>query len=199
MAEAKRICSIEGCGKRHYARGWCDAHYRRWKRNGDPLGGKAAPAKNRVLMQFLHSLIASPPEECVIWPFNDDGHGYGRVSYKGLVQKAHRVSLLLSAGEPPTPSHQAAHAPIICHNRACVNPRHLRWATPQENAADRNADSTVARGERQGHAKLTAEDVLAIRRADETQEVLASRYEVDRATISAAQRRRNWAWLDDAA
>ena len=29
-------CSIEGCDKRAKVRGWCDKHYRRWKRHGDP-------------------------------------------------------------------------------------------------------------------------------------------------------------------
>lgn len=33
-------CSIDGCGKRAInSRGWCNAHYHRWQRHGDPLGG----------------------------------------------------------------------------------------------------------------------------------------------------------------
>lgn len=34
---SERICSIEGCSNKVRARGWCDKHYRRWKRNGDPM------------------------------------------------------------------------------------------------------------------------------------------------------------------
>lgn len=30
-------CSIEGCESPALARGWCDMHYRRWRRTGDPL------------------------------------------------------------------------------------------------------------------------------------------------------------------
>jgi 5-methylcytosine-specific restriction endonuclease McrA len=30
-------CSIEGCGKPGFCRGWCTAHYSRWQRHGDPL------------------------------------------------------------------------------------------------------------------------------------------------------------------
>lgn len=37
MTEAgRRLCSIEGCGNPHEARGWCPKHYMRWQRNGDP-------------------------------------------------------------------------------------------------------------------------------------------------------------------
>lgn len=33
-------CAIEGCEKPSWARGWCQAHYTRWKRHGDPLAGR---------------------------------------------------------------------------------------------------------------------------------------------------------------
>jgi hypothetical protein len=36
MAET-RLCSIPGCGKPHRSRGFCDMHYQRFRRNGDPL------------------------------------------------------------------------------------------------------------------------------------------------------------------
>lgn len=34
-------CIIANCGKAIFARGWCSAHYTRWKRHGDPLAGRA--------------------------------------------------------------------------------------------------------------------------------------------------------------
>lgn len=33
------VCTIEGCDKRHHAKGFCDAHYRKFRRYGDPLAG----------------------------------------------------------------------------------------------------------------------------------------------------------------
>lgn len=33
---AKRMCSIGGCEKQHYARGWCQMHYKRWQKHGSP-------------------------------------------------------------------------------------------------------------------------------------------------------------------
>lgn len=33
-------CSVESCERKSVSRGWCDMHYRRWKRHGDPLAVK---------------------------------------------------------------------------------------------------------------------------------------------------------------
>jgi G:T-mismatch repair DNA endonuclease (very short patch repair protein) len=32
------ICSIDVCNNKHQAKGFCDKHYRKWRRHGDPLG-----------------------------------------------------------------------------------------------------------------------------------------------------------------
>jgi hypothetical protein len=31
-----KVCSIDGCGRKLVARSWCELHWRRWKKNGDP-------------------------------------------------------------------------------------------------------------------------------------------------------------------
>ena len=36
-ASHKRVCAIDDCEKPVLARGWCNAHYRRWRSHGDPL------------------------------------------------------------------------------------------------------------------------------------------------------------------
>lgn len=41
-----RTCSIEGCGNINYGKTWCQMHYSRWRRHGDPLtdpSRKSAP------------------------------------------------------------------------------------------------------------------------------------------------------------
>jgi hypothetical protein len=58
-------CDVDGCDRPVHTRGWCAAHYSRWKRHGSPLGGKPArrdapTTLNEVL--WLREGGASPHE-----------------------------------------------------------------------------------------------------------------------------------------
>ena len=44
-----RICSIADCGKPVAGRGWCTAHWTRWRRHGDPLGSAPAVPKEVLI------------------------------------------------------------------------------------------------------------------------------------------------------
>ena len=59
MATVK-LCSVADCGKPHSKRGYCNTHFLRWKRHGDPLttkrrvdsnncGKKECPAAKKIL------------------------------------------------------------------------------------------------------------------------------------------------------
>lgn len=47
MAE-DRVCSIPDCGKPSAARGWCQGHYVRWKKHGDPERGGALNVRRQT-------------------------------------------------------------------------------------------------------------------------------------------------------
>ncbi len=40
-----KACSIDGCEKPSKARGWCGAHWWRWRNHGDPLGSAYVPTE----------------------------------------------------------------------------------------------------------------------------------------------------------
>lgn len=115
--------------------------------------------------------------------------GYGRVSINGKMLKAHRVSWYIAGYTIPNRL-------IIrhkCRSRHCVNPDHLETGTRQENEMDKFRDGTATIGEKNGNAKLTAEQVLQIRkRTEDTQRKLAVEFNVAQTTISDIRLRRIW-------
>lgn len=192
-----RPCTIEGCDGIRKTRGMCYAHYFRFLRYGDPSAGgtlKGAP------MKWLKEHVAYESNDCLKWPFADDGHGYGQIVCGGKPGKAHIVMCRLAHGEPPTPKHQACHS---CGkgDQGCVNPRHVRWATATENMADRVAHGTSNRGGQNGQAKLTEADVSAIRQRYKAGGVLmreiAAEHNVTRQTINDVIGHRRWRWVND--
>lgn len=188
-----RICSIDGCGKKHMARGWCAAHYRRWGRNADPLAGGTAPGE--PLRFFTDIIVPYEGDDCLIWPYSRNNKGYAIMAADGRDVLTHRQTCVAVYGSPPTPKHQAAH---LCGkgHEGCVNPRHLSWKTRSENEADKVIHGTSNRGERCGASKLTEADVREIRvmLGTRTHAEIAKLFAVSRQTVSAIHARKRWAW-----
>lgn len=191
----ERLCSMDGCGKPHEARGWCHAHYTRWRLHGDPLAGRktmdGAPARffREVVMRY-------EGDECLTWPFAGSD-GYGLLWFDGRSQKVSRLVCEEEHGPPPTPKHQAAHSCGKGH-LACVTKRHLSWKTPKENVADQIIHGTQPRGERSGRALLNETNVRAIREMRErgaTHRAIAETLKVNKDAVRNVLRGRAWAWL----
>ena len=112
---------------------------------------------------------------CWEWLGSTIGNGYGQYQTLGECY-AHRVSFRLNVGEIP----KGIHVLHKCDNPICVNPDHLLLGTQQDNVDDmykkgrqdhtRNArgdchglrihPERIAKGERNGRAILTEEQVI---------------------------------------
>ena len=127
---------------------------------------------------------------CWEWQGGLNGKGYGCHYYKGKSTGAHRVAWELTYGVIPE-SLCVLHR---CDNRKCVNPDHLFLGTNQENVLDCHSKGRAAcrKGENNGRAKLTADDVRMIRRSDKTGAQLARELGVSPLTISYARRGVTW-------
>lgn len=193
-SDAPRTCSI--CDKPHRSKGYCQPHYYRLGKHGDPLGGRTPPGE---LLRFIHEVAMNHTgDDCLAWPFNRYLNGYGRINVGGKTTPAHRYVCELANGAPPTPEHEAAHSCGKGHE-GCVSPVHMSWKTKTENAADRLIHDTHTRGERNGQAKLTeaeAREILSLRGKEPPCD-LAQRFSVSRATVSQIHTGRNWAWLSE--
>jgi len=82
-----------------------------------------------------------------------------------------------------------------CHNDGNAFNNHLsnlRWDTPKNNHADKIKHGTTNRGERCGTAKLTLEQVQAIRKDDRLQRIIAKEYNIAESMISRIKNGKRW-------
>lgn len=128
--------------------------------------------------------------------------GYGAFSIKGRTVKAHRASYAEFVG----PLAIGMHVCHTCDNPGCVNPKHLFLGTPADNMADKSAKGRSMRGEKSSTAKLTAQQVVLIKKFllrhhpikgqhGGPCSFLARWFGVTQVAISQIQAGRNWGWL----
>jgi hypothetical protein len=114
------------------------------------------------------------PDACIIYKGEVDSYGYGRVWTGEAKMQAHRYSLMQWQELDEAPEGMdAAHDPVLCTDRRCINPHHLRWATRSENLEDRWVAGTVGKAAPTIVRRYDCEDVRARVEAGETLEELA--------------------------
>lgn len=190
-----RLCSVDGCGKLVIARGWCNAHWTRWRRHGDPLAG--GPFYGRPATYLREVVLPLREERCLFWPFARAGNGYAMIRINGRAVLVHRLVCEDIAGPAPFPGAEAAHS---CGNGhlGCVSPTHLSWKTHSENMADKIGHGTSSRSNPRTSDKLTPDDVLTIRslRKTKTCQEVADQFGISDSYVSQIANRRRWGWLD---
>lgn len=133
-------------------------------------------------------------DSCWLWTGAHSSGGYGTFRLNGRTIRAHRFAYEVLVGTIPAGLMLCHH----CDTPACVNPDHLFAGTMADNVRDRDAKQRriAPCGEKNGFAKLTADQVREIRRRYVPRKVslssLAREYGVDHTTIHAIVRGENW-------
>lgn len=133
------ICSVPGCSQPSCKRSFCNAHYIRLRRYGDPLAGAPRPT---VEQRFWAKVDKSG--DCWVWTAKATSHGAGwfKPGGRGINPLyAYRFSYELLVGPVPDGmelDHQ-------CHNRLCVRPDHLRPVSHKQNLENRSGPARHSR------------------------------------------------------
>lgn len=126
----------------------------------------------KLEQRFWSHVAKKSPSECWLWTGSCFVDGYGMIT-KAIgckTARAHRVSWYLANGRMPERSECVCHK---CDVRNCVNPAHLFLGSHEDNMRDAvskgrmdsgESKSRKIRGERNGNALLTDDQVREIKR-----------------------------------
>jgi len=143
-------------------------------------------------LEWLNAALDVEQDACLIWPFPKEDNGYARVQLTGERVGAHAFICRHAHGPAPSPEHEVAHS---CGRRVCCNKRHVRWATSQENNQEKIRHGTIARGRRNPRARLTEDEVRAIRVAPGYLREIADKYGISISGVYHVRAGHTWAWL----
>jgi hypothetical protein len=159
---------------------------------GRHLPYSGTPEVDHFQRKFWSRVDVRGPSKCWEWTGPTDPKGYGRL---GAGKLAHRIAWVEANGPiPPLPAGQRTWAVMhTCDNPPCVNPAHLVLGTIKENNQDmarkgRWGERKLPVGEDHGNAKLTDEQVIAIRQSTQSNTELAELYGVTNGTIEYARK-----------
>lgn len=138
-------CSIDACCGEVLARGWCNKHYRRWYKYGDPsLVSNPAKVVLTESERFWSRIVEGEVDDCWLWP-NPNKRGYGLFGLQntGKTVYAHRYAWQDSRG----PLEAGKVIDHMCRQRSCVNPAHLQQVSQGENLQNMSlTDPTTVSG-----------------------------------------------------
>ncbi len=148
-----------------------------------------------LIERFWEKVDIGEKNKCWQWMGSIDTRGYGSIGADGgkPLIRAHRVAYEIAIGPIPVDL-------VVCHrcdNRSCVNPEHLFVGTQQENVIDmiRKGRRRTYAGEGSPAAKLSNDQVLAIRVDKRRAREITHEYQISKSTVYAIKRRETWRHL----
>lgn len=139
---AERTCDVDGCDRRVFSRAWCQKHYTRWLRHGDPT--ITHDTRDIPPLERIAPLIdAAVPGGCWLWTGTVNAEGYASRHLGPGSSLVHRwlYEQLLGPIEDNLPLDHLCHTRDVsctanrdCPHRRCVNPDHLEPVTHAENS-----------------------------------------------------------------
>jgi len=156
---------------------------------------------NTLEERFWSKVKRLPQDGCWEWQASLDTQGYGNFGMprndgtgRYIMKRAHRIAYELEAGVTLISSQHLCHT---CDNRKCVRPSHLFVGNPKLNMADCSAKGRLGdrSGENNARAKLTYEDVKAIRESKLPLSQLVVQYNMSKTALAYARRGKTWRGL----
>lgn len=182
-------CSVDGCLKTAHCKGHCSMHYTRLVRYGDVHFARSVGGSKQTVVQRFWSKVALTADDSRCWEWQGviNNKGYGITTENQKRWYAHRYAWMLENGRNPVLN--ILHS---CDNPRCVNVRHLREGTQQENMME-----AARKGRCQGQSSLplTVHDVPYIRqsiRQGKTTRALGTEFQVSYSTIQDINNGIHW-------
>jgi len=138
-------CTYGNCGNPHKGRGFCNKHYARFFRYGDPGIVKKRQDNDPIEYKLVKNVTVDK-SGCWIWLGTINSQGYPSVWSNGP-KAAHREMYCLIRGDIP----DGMVLDHLCRVRHCVNPKHLEPVTNKENILRGNSFS--AKNAKKTHCK----------------------------------------------
>jgi len=171
MGVYMKTCKKEGCTKKHYAKGFCSLHYKRFWKSGDTEVNRPC-ARGNVEERFWNHIQKKVENECWEWQGFVDKDGYGKMRTTDTNEAAHRASYRIHNGEIP----KGLNVLHKCNNPPCCNPNHLYVGDQSRNMQDRIDAGNFLYGECHHNSKISNETVVLIKNDSGTHKQLAEKY-----------------------
>jgi hypothetical protein len=142
-----------------------------------------------VISRFESKFVPEPNSGCYLW-IAAAGKRYGHFGLHGKVVDAHRASYELYVSKIPE-GKCVLHS---CDVPLCVNPAHLFLGTQTENLDDMTKKGRRSCGRLDGHgsAKLTIDQVMAIRADNRKHAEIAKEYGIGQSTVGSIKTGVTW-------